>query len=113
MIDLSEQKAFDSCRVNVFYKFVAEYRFFMKWQQDVQQVRIRIEEDPSGQFVFSQSHYIQTPLHRTPVVVPRAHDASAEGALQRATETIVPYFEEAVARGFAPSRGWFVLNEAY
>jgi hypothetical protein len=95
------------------YKTVANYRIYLEWETGYQEVRFRIEESTHGYFEFTQSHFIKTPeqggAYRTSV----SRDHTIDGALQRATRTILEYYNLAIANGHSPKKSWFVKNENY
>ena len=77
-------------------------------------IRIRLLRYPGDKEIyFEQSHFLQTPEQKSPVVPPLKSDNNEEYALTHAVETLILSYEAAVDLGHEPSEGWLISNPDY
>ena len=112
-VNANEERSLTRPGIHTGYKTVADYRIYLEWENGYQEVRFRIEETTKGYFEFTQSHFIKTPLQGGPYRTSVSRDETADGALQRATRTILEYYNEAISKGYPPTADWFVKNKNY
>ena len=77
-------------------------------------IRIRLFRYPGDKEIyFEQSHFLQTPEQKSPVVPPLKSDNNEAYALTHAVETLILSYEAAVASGHEPSEEWLIPNPDY
>jgi hypothetical protein len=79
-----------------------------------QMIKIRIYRNLHGDaFMFTQSHFIQTPDQMSPYTTSVPGGSTEEEALRRAIATIMTYYSLAVRGGHTPSNEWLVPNKHF
>ena len=77
-------------------------------------IRTRLFRNPGDKEIyFEQSHFLQTPEQKSPVVPPLKSDNNEAYALAHAVETLTLSYEAAVALGHESSEGWLIPNPDY
>ena len=113
MFSAGEKDIFENSSILHAYKFVAEYRFYVRVDGGAEQIRIKIEEDPLGRFHSAQSHYIQTPEQTKPYVASQTFESTANAALNRAVDAITCLYDSAVRQGYTPKYNCFKRNTEF
>jgi hypothetical protein len=82
-------------------RFVTEYSFYLKGIND--QITIRLYESVLGNgYMFTQSHFIKTPIQAGPYMTDHATGSTEEEAIQRALRTFISYYDGAIKEGYEP-----------
>ena len=93
-------------------RFVSEYRFYLKGI--AAQITIRLYEAVLGDgYLFTQSHFIQTPVQAGAYRTDHANGSSEEVAIQRALRTFLSYYDAAIKEGHEPEDAWLVPNKNF
>jgi len=93
-------------------RFVSEYRFYLKGIAD--QITIRLYEAVLGDgYLFTQSHFIRTPIQAGPYTTDHATGSSEEAAIQRALKTFLSYYDGAIKEGHEPEDTWLFPNKNF
>lgn len=103
-------EVFDDDAIEYSKVLISEYKFSVK---DIAiEITIRIYKSTTGNFDFTQSHYIKTPTQIDEYITNPSHDTE-ERSLSRAVRTITQYYNEAVQANHEPSEDWLIENEHF
>lgn len=110
-MNASIKKVLSNPRLEVQREFVGEYQFQLT---DIPvPITVRLYRQLGSDVVeFRQSHFIHTPVQGSKYMTSSSWGKDEKEALQRAVQTFVSFYEEAVRAGHRPAAKWLVKNDA-
>lgn len=109
---MTDKSVFDNDLINEPVKLLSEYRFFLGDLPE--KITIRLYESLKGkEVIFTQSHFINTPVQIDAYRTSRPWNDDESSALHQAIFGFTRFYRDAVNEGHRPELSWLEPNKDF